>query len=473
MAAPHPPAARPGLAPGVALLLLVLGVVLNVSRLGGPLTDGQSGNCGAMFALFERNEKALGPLATHAVPVLNLVPPTAGQTVEYYAHHPPGLPWLVMLAGRVPLAIEPASRLVALLLFLAATLLLADLAARLAGPGAALAAGLLMLALPAGRYDATLVNYETIVLPALLLLLRAQLLGVGPARTAAALAALADWIALLPLLAGPRALGRRRWLQMLGVAAAVVVAGTLLARSASSAAAGDALPQALGTTFLAPDFSARAWLAGVHAHCAALYGWALLPAALSLLALPRQPAPRRRALLWLLGVGLFNVVVFARHATEHEHFSLPLLPWVALSIATLLFPGEPATGPSRGVALGVLAIVLGLSTWQAQRELPERSETSQAELAASLRASTREDAIYVRPDGASFVFLYAAGRQVAPLPAGSVEQARAAVGAMRTRFGLPASWPGWLALAPGEPVPPWAEPLGAPQAAGEWRLLRL
>jgi hypothetical protein len=457
----------------VALLLVVLGALLNAPRLAGPLTDGQSGNCGAMFALFERNEKALGLLATHGVPVLNLVPPTGAQTVDYYAHHPPGLPWLVMLAGRLPMAIELASRLVALALFLAATLLLADLAARLASPGAALAAGLLMLALPAGRFEATLVNYEVVALPALLLLLRVQLLGVGPPRTAAALAALTDWIALLPLLAGPRAAGRRTWLSMLGVAAVVVVGTMLLARTVSSAATGDTLPQALRTTFLAPDFSAAAWISGLHAHMAAFYGWALLPALLSLLALPRQPAPRRRALLWLLGIGLFNVVVFARHATDHEHFSLPLLPWVALSIATLLFPGEPARGPSRGVALGVLVAVLGVSTWWAQVGMPSRTQTTQSELAAALRAGAPQEAVYVRPAGASFVFLYGAGRQVAPLPAGSLQQARDAVATMRQRFHLPESWPGWLAIAPGESVPAWAVPLGAPQAAGAWRLLRL
>ncbi|HEX5009641.1 MAG TPA: hypothetical protein VFY71_04505 [Planctomycetota bacterium] len=468
-----PAVPRPGLRLPAAALLVALGLALNVTRLAGPFTDGQAGNCGAMFAIFARNEQALGLAQTHAVPVVNPVPPPSAATAEFYAHHPPGLPWLVMLASHLPLAAETSARLVALLAFLAATLLLADLGARLAGPGAALAGGVLMLALPAGRHDALLVNYETVALPALLLLLRALRLGVGRPWLASSLAALADWVALLPLLFGPGAAGRRAWLRAL-VAAAVVAAGcTLLARSVSSQAAGGALAQGLAATFLSPEFRGAAWATAMRGHLVALYGWALLPAAISVLALPRRSAPLRGVLVQLLLVGALNVAVFAQHATGHEHFSLLLLPWVALSVATLLFPGTAAGGPARGLALAALAGLLGLSTWQAAAQQPARSGTDQAMLADSLRAATPEHSVLVRPDGAAFVFLHRAQRYVTPLPVASRDQARAAASDYRRRFGLPDAWLAYVALAPGELPPAWLE--GAPEQArtGGWRLVPL
>src|SRR5262249_11378681 len=158
---------------------VVVGVALHAARLTGPFTDGQTGNCGAMFALFARNEHALGGLlATHGVPIVNPVPPRSLAEAEFYTHHPPGLPWAVMLAGRLPVGIETAGRLVALLARLATALLLADLAARLAGWRAALAAGVFALALPAGLHEGLLVNYETVAVPGALLLFRALLLDV-------------------------------------------------------------------------------------------------------------------------------------------------------------------------------------------------------------------------------------------------------------------------------------------------------
>jgi len=475
VAAPHAPSAapRPGLSAGVALLLLSLGLLLNVSRLSGPLRDGQAGNCGAMFAIFERNAQALGLLATHAVPVLDPVPPSSPAEAEFYAHHPPGLPWLVMLAGRLPLPIETASRLVALLAFLLATLLVADLAARLAGGGAALAAGVLMLALPAGRHDATLVNYETVALPALLLLLRSLRLGLGRPWVAAVLAALADWVALLPLLGGPGAAGARAWRRAVLVAAAVIAGFLWLVRGVEPAAGSGTLSQAFATTFLARDFDAGAWLAALRAHLAALYGWALLPAALALLTLPRQPAPRRGVLLWLLGAGVFNVVAFARHATGHEHFALLLLPWVALSIAMLLFPGPPAAGPARGLALSLMVVLLAAATWQFEGAAAARARTDQSELGDAFAQSAPTQALYVRPGGAPLVFLFRAQRHVAPQAADTLAAAQQAAEGWRERCGLPDDWPAWLVLAPGDEVPEWAASLGPMRPAGAFRLLPL
>ncbi|MHC5212761.1 MAG: hypothetical protein ACYTG2_18790, partial [Planctomycetota bacterium] len=92
-----PPPTRPGLRPWTAVMLVALGLALHVGDLGGPFPDGQQGNCGAMFAIFARNEHAVGGLlATRGVPIVNPVPPASIEHAAYYTHHPPGLPWLVM-----------------------------------------------------------------------------------------------------------------------------------------------------------------------------------------------------------------------------------------------------------------------------------------------------------------------------------------------------------------------------------------
>jgi hypothetical protein len=147
---------------------------------------------------------------------------------------------------------------------------------------------------------------------------------------------------------------------------------------------------------------------------------------------------------------------------------------VALSVATLLFPGTPAGGPARWLALALLTALLGASTWQAAGQQPARSRTDQAMLADGLRAAAPEQALYVRPDGAAFVFLQRAQRHVAPLAVGSRDEARAAARDYRRRFGLPDAWPAYVALAPGEAVPTWlAGTAPPPGAADAWRLVPL
>ena len=105
---------------------------------------------------------------------------------------------------------------------------------------------------------------------------------------------------------------------------------------------------------------------------------------------------------------------------------------------------------------------------------PARARTDQAALADGLRAVAPAEAVYVRPAGAPFVFLHRAQRHVAaPQGVASLEDARAGVGAWRARFALPADWPAYVALAPGEEPPAWAAGLGPPREAGDWRLLLL
>jgi hypothetical protein len=458
----------------MALALVALGIALHAGGLAGPFTDGQAGNCGAMFAIFARNEHALGGLlATRGVPIVNPVPPATLEHAAFYTHHPPGLPWLVMLTGRLPVSIEFAARLVALLATLATTLLLADLACRLAGRRAGLAAGLLALMLPAGLHDGLLVNYETVAIPALLLLLRALLLERGSIVAvvlAAVAAACADWIALLPLAFALRRAPRRRWWAATAAAGTSVAIFVGLGRLAAPGAGGETLAQALGASVLARDFDAGLWLAAQGRHLVALYGLALLPALLGLvlLARGRTPAPRRAVLLWLTGIGLANITLFARHATGHEHYALLLLPAVVLSTATLLFPrDEVAMPPALVGALAALVLLAG-SFVQARPAAEARTRTGQAALADRFAEVSGLDTVYLRPGGAPFVFLHRAARHVVPQPVASAAEAHALASAYRARFGL---GPGIdeIALADGEALPTWLADSGPPRVAGGFR----
>lgn len=444
---------------------MLLGLALHVGRLSGPFTDGQTGNCGAMFAIFARNEHALGGLlATHGVPIVNPVPPASLAQAEFYTHHPPGLPWAVMLAGRLPLAIETAARLVALLATLATALLLADLAARLCGWRASLAAGVLALALPAGLHEGLLVNYETVALPGALLLVRSLLLDVGRPALAGVLAALADWAALLPLLLCWRGAQRARWMRAAGGAALVVVLFAVLGHEVAPSSAAETLAQAVGSSALSPDFAWRDWAAAVSHNAWTFFGAALVTALTGLVVAKLRGASRLSGvLLCLLGTGLANVVLFARHATGHEHYVLLLLPFVALGSAALLFPRDEAATPpaALGAALAGALLLLG---WQQYRaDAPARATTSQAEAADRFRAATTDAAIYVRLKGAPFVFIHRAGRHVSPTAVDSVAQALSAANGYRIRFQLE-GLPAFLARQPGEGRPEWLAELGAPRS---------
>jgi hypothetical protein len=446
-------------------------MALHAGGLTGPFPDGQAGNCGAMFALFARNEHALGGLiATRGVPIVNPVPPASLEQAVHYTHHPPGLPWLVMLAGRLPLAIETAARLVALAATLATVLLLADLGCRLAGRRAGLAAGLLALLLPAGLHDGLLVNYETVAIPAMLLLVRALLLGQGSAALAGAAAACADWIALVPLLLAVRRAPRRRWWAAAGAAGACVALFAGLGRLVSAGAGGETLAQAVGASVLARDFDAGAWGVAQARHLAALYGIALLPALLGLLPWPgrRTSGLRSTALRWLTGAGVLNLVLFARHATGHEHYALLLLPAVVLSTAALLFPRDEAATPPAHLAVLATLVVLACSWSQARAASEGRLRTRQAALADRFAAATDTDTVYLRPQGASLVFLHRAARHVHPQPVADARQAADAVAAYRERFGL-APGPGQVVVVEGEEPPDWVAALGPPREAGGFR----
>jgi hypothetical protein len=455
-------------------VLALVGVALHAGRLTGPFTDGQTGNCGAMFAIFARNEYALGGLlATHGVPIVNPVPPPSLAQAEFYTHHPPGLPWAVMLAGRLPLAIETAGRLVALLATLATALLVADLASRLAGWRAALAAGLFALALPAGLHDGLLVNYETVALPGALLLLRALLFDVGRPAVAGLLAALADWVALLPLLLCWRGSRRSRWLQAAGAAALVVALFGVVAREVAPSSAAETLAQARGSSLLAADFTWSAWASAVADHVWTFYGLAACMALAGLAVARLRGASRLTGvLLRLLAFGALNLVLFARHATGHEHYVLLLLPFVALGTATLLFPRDEAARPPAALGAVLAGALLLLGGQQYRDDAPARAATGQAELADRFRAVSSDGEIYVRPTGASFVFLHRAERHVSPNPVDSPEAARAAAESYRERFDLGAL-PAFVVLAPGEPVPEWLAALGSPEAREGFRFAPL
>ncbi|MFT7464366.1 MAG: hypothetical protein ACI9EF_002722 [Pseudohongiellaceae bacterium] len=447
----------------------ILAAALFAPRLSGAFTDGQRGNCGAMFAIMERNARALGWATTYGVPVLNPGPPNPAGPLETYSHHPPGLPWAVMLAGKLPGTVESSSRLLALLLTLCSCWLAADLGARLAGGRAGFVAGLLMLLLPAGLHHGLLVNYETIAIPAMLFLTRSLALGAGRPLVAGLLAGLADWVALLPLLFS---VGRGRMRRVLLAAcggAVMIVLTFVLARLVTPSSAGETLAQGLAATFLGSHFRLESWASGMAQHLSTLFGWALLPAMLALPLLFRQAAPLRRVLWTLLGCGVCNVVLFAHHATSHEHFSLILLPYVALSTATLLFPAKRSTGPALLLSSAALLAILVSGALAAASVWPQRQATSQALRADALADVSELSAVYLFPSGAPLVFLHRAQRHVWPGPVQDLSAAHTAVAHYNQRFGT-ATLPGRLVLPAAASPPTWVEALGPGETAGTFQI---
>ena len=449
-------------------LLLALVVVLHGARLDGPLTDGQHGNCAGMFGLFARNAEALGDMARW-VPVINPRPPADLGAAEFYTHHPPLLAWwnhaVLAVSG---LSYAGASRWAALLLSWWAACLAAALVHRVGGAFAGWVAGVAMLALPAGLHHGTLVNYETVAIPAALCLWwalgRPATRAAAPTLLAGVVAALADWVALFPLAwtwadRGPRA----RRLAATG-AAVGLAACALLFSSVSRGSLADTLAQGLAVSPLAPDFAWAPWAAAQERHLLALYGLALLPLALGALAAWVPPVARglglgqeaRRLLRGLIVFGLFNVTVFARHATGPEHYALLMSPAVAASVALLLDGARRAGGARTGAWLATAgALLLALESgrrFSDQREA--RAQTSQWQQARAFATVADHDTLYLRPDGVSFVFLYAAERSFVPFPVDSLDTARAAARAHRERFHLPTGAAA-LVLFPADRPPAW------------------
>jgi len=450
------PFTRPGLRLATGLTLLVLAVLLRAPRLAGPYHDGQVGNCAAMFSIMARNMDALGFDAAGWVPAVDPAPPLDGRPGFPYAHHPPGLPWLVMLAAALPLSIEVAARSVALLLGLVSLWLIADLAARLLGRRAAWAAGLLWVGLPFGWHHGLLVNYETIALPGVLLIARSLVLERGSPLLAGFVAALGDWIACVPLAFAPGVLRRARWWRAAGAVALVLVGVVALSRHFAPSTPGETLGQALQATFLGRAFRWSAWWPAMGGHLVALYHVAGL---LALWGFAQRGALLRRVLLMFLATGLVNVVLFAQHATGHEHFSLLLAPFVVLGCTAALFPRDVGARPSGGLGALVVLLLLAGSVMQVRAQLPAQSSVAQAERGERFARASSPEEVYVFPDGVPLVFLHAASRQIAAYPAGGLDAARALAAAHRERFGLH-GWPARLVVEPERVDPPaWSAAL--------------
>jgi len=303
----------------------------------------------------------------------------------------------------------------------------------------------------------------------MLWLTRSLLLQRGRPWLAGLLAGLADWFALLPLVFTVGSVRRGRWFSAAAGGSAMIAVTFLMARQLTPASAGETLAQGLAATFLGPLFDPGAWARGMAHHLWALYSLALVPAAVSVFLIGRRPAVLRRALWVLLGCGVSNVVVFAHHATSHEHFSLVLLPYVALSTATLLFP---CTNQIVRLRLLPSALLLGIMATGAVAVIgawPQRHNTSQAQRADALAEVSDLSAVYLFPGGVPLVFLHRAQRHVWPGAVGDLRAAQAATADYNQRFGT-LTLPGRLVLETKATVPPWLEALGPSQHEGRFRM---
>lgn len=466
---PSPPQVVPtrsGHTSRARMLLVLLALALHLPGLAGPLPDGQPGNCAAMFLIMSRNWEQVGLLASAGVPLVNVVPPTAAEELVPYSHHPPGLPLLVWAATRLPLAAETAARLLALALSLASALLLHDLARRVLGARAALAAGLLFLVLPSGVLLGTLVNYETLALPALIGLTRALVVPGARVWPWALLAAGADWIALTPALLLLPFGQRRACLKALAVGGSAAFAALLHGRLLTTSSTAETLGQALAATFLSPQFDAGAWSRAGLGFLGTQFGWCL-PAGLLLLL--RPPRAAQTTLLLLLGTGLTNVVLFAGHASTHEHFWLLLSPFVALAAGALAFPG-----PQRSARTGcVVFLALGLAGWAVAFDaLSAPPSLLQSQRAQAFAQVTDAQSVFVTPGGAPLVFLYGATRHVVPFSVSDGDVAVTQADAYADRVGLHAD-DRQVFVHQDDLLPDWVASLEHLDSRGPYRFFRL
>ncbi|MED5330877.1 MAG: hypothetical protein VX916_06260, partial [Planctomycetota bacterium] len=334
------------------------------------------------------------------------------------------------------------------------------LTARMGGQVRGIIAGGLFLLLPAGLHHGLLVNYETIALPAVLLLTRNILLKKKSGLATGIFAGLADYVALTPLVFTARSSStnpfwRKACLGGLGVTLFLIAISRFQAPGSWS----ETLGQATGASFLATDFSLQNWLGFGGSSLWALFGWALPLASLGIVILCRHQGKTRKVLRVLLLTALFNVTVFAHHATTHEHYWLFFALPVALSIALLPLPPLHKKYAVSNALLALL--VIGLGFIQAKNEWDTWGATKQADRADAFSQVADPDLIYLHPDGLPLVFLHRAQRHAVAREVRSLNQAKELVQSYREQVGLDGMQAA-IFLERGRPVPPWLAAVTTP-----------
>jgi hypothetical protein len=433
--APSRPRLSPALLERIAVCaLLLLALVPRVRDLAQPFDRGFEGYQGAFHAIAAANYEGLGMNATQGFPVLNIDIPESRQEWFMYTNHPPATPLLAWAslklmgppgwaetwsAGGTPVGIEAPMRLPFFVLHMLGLLALWYLARMAFGTQVALLSLALMASVPVSAMYGTLVNVETVSLPALLLATAAYGSFVRSAKKSALLAmgllfALACSVTYAPLFFLPFLCLRSLWNRHLREAALVAVVGGLacllpilshagLANAAQQSLGRDPLPLwSRGQELLAPLLSGATpigtWIALQLQHTSYACGVVLLFIATAGLILsilralfpsrdrslarcewPPASLPNVDLALPLLGGALAYFFAFYKHTSEEQwSFQLYLAPALVILAARALhsisLPLQKLRGGTAPLVLLAGSIMLpGLAhfeNWRAQQRTP-------------------------------------------------------------------------------------------------------
>jgi 4-amino-4-deoxy-L-arabinose transferase-like glycosyltransferase len=393
-----------------ALLLLILAGagLLRCLHFTKPFDNGLRGSCGAGYSVMADNHLRYGIATTALVPVMN------ARTVDrehlvYYEHHPPSMVALTALVFALTGGgSESSARLLPVLLSLSTLLGIFFLVRRTSGLFAAFTTAGLAASLPVSAYYGPFLNFESFVIPPVVLSLLLYTKWIDESRNRLpwgslgfmAVGVLMDWIAgvaaVLMMLDGllfgrasrptspatdSNTPARRDWKSFLMYPALAVLVflavqvwyGLQNQRFGSSADQGGSfLLHIIGVSPLARSFDFSTYLANLGRFSEDLFTWPVLGcSALGLLLLLWGMVKNRlftlqvRAICILLSWGLINLVLFGNQVcTGHDFWIMLLYPglcWCAALVAASLAgrgSGRASRRWAAGLAvLGVVALV--------------------------------------------------------------------------------------------------------------------
>lgn len=453
-----------------------------------PFGDDLKGSSDALHSLLAQSLLREGLAATGGIPLLNPTP-VPREDFFYYDHHPPGVSLVTALAFRWLGPTEAVARGVALFFSTVTLLVVAGLAWRAAGGGAAALALVAMAAPPAGLYWASHLDYPvpTLAMTALFLALCAGDGGGAWRHGAATLALLValsfDFLAVLApaalaldrLLAGPR---RPRalfgWPLLCVPIVAALIAWKHFAIARHGHGDGAGLMGHVAAVWQLPEgVSTLAWLRTVEGHLRGLVtplGEGVLALGLLRALLPGGCPPLKRlvrtGVLFALAAGLLPRLRAWDHPYFQLYWLLPLGASAALLCATLV-PGAAGEAAPRGLPLCRMAAAMvalafvGAGALERPRSTIDPARPSAhrlgRELAAALPAAADAPLVLIPADARldGITLCWYAGRMVAKALDDPPDRARTIP--FLAPFGLAdapawwapgAEWPGREGVAP-------------------------
>lgn len=340
------------------LLIFTVAVALRVMYVNRPFDNGLRGNAGAGYTVMAENHLRYGFLTTGLVPVMNARPVDREHFV-YYEHHPPGIVALTAVMFAITgSSSEVVARFLPILLSLASIWILFQWLRRYLGTFSGLAAAALAAAVPLSAYYGPFLNFETFVIPPVLLSIYLYMRWVDEGKTGhlrwslilLALGGLMDWIALAAgilmmldgLLFGRGASRKKSPLPLLlyplvAILLFLAVKGWFEIQNgrygSPSEEGKNLLIYLINATPLNKGFKWSLFLENLGRYMTDFFTGPVLAVSLvGLIVLVLNLVKERplslgtRSLLILWAWGLLNLLLFASHAAIHDYWILLLYP---------------------------------------------------------------------------------------------------------------------------------------------------